>query len=157
MIWMRDSKGLIVKDRSTGGISRHKEPFAQEYEEVFELEEIVTKIKPTVIIGAAAQPNVFTEKLIKDMCSFTETPIIFALSNPTSKAECTAEQAYTYSEGRAIFASFLGIREEVRVWTRKQCLHLSRGGSRWYRSRYQTFSREHLLICRGTTVWSGHG
>jgi len=104
-IWMRDSRGLIVKDRSTGGISRHKEPFAQEYEEVFELEEIVSKIKPTVIIGAAAQPNVFTEKLIKDMCSFTETPIIFALSNPTSKAECTAEQAYTFSEGRAIFAS----------------------------------------------------
>merc|ERR1719384_2353319 len=66
---------------------------------------IVKDVKPTVLIGAAAQPNVFTEEIVKEMCSFTENPVIFALSNPTSKAECTAEQAYTFSEGKAIFAS----------------------------------------------------
>ena len=53
---------------------------------------IVKDVKPTVLIGAAAQPNVFTEEIVKDMCTFTEHPVIFALSNPTSKAECTAEQ-----------------------------------------------------------------
>jgi len=104
-IFMRDSRGLIVKGRSSGGISRHKEVFAQEHVEMQDLAEIVKDVKPTVLIGAAAQPNVFTEQIIKDMCSFTEHPVIFALSNPTSKAECTAEQAYTFSEGKAIFAS----------------------------------------------------
>ena len=108
-IFMRDSRGLIVKGRSSGGISRHKEVFAQEHVEMQDLAEIVKDVKPTVLIGAAAQPNVFTEQIIKDMCSFTgwtlrlllllslvfsssEHPVIFALSNPTSKAECTAEQ-----------------------------------------------------------------
>ena len=62
-------------------------------------------MKPTVLIGAAAVPNVFTPEIIKDMASFNEQPIIFALSNPTSMAECTAEEAYTYSDGRAVFAS----------------------------------------------------
>jgi len=104
-IFMRDSRGLIVKGRSSGGISRHKEVFAQEHAEMMDLGEIVKAVKPTVLIGAAAQPNVFTEEIVKDMCSFTEHPVIFALSNPTSKAECTAEQAYTFSEGKAIFAS----------------------------------------------------
>ena len=104
-IWMRDSRGLIVKGRSTGGISRHKEPFAQEHAELADLGEIVKTIKPTVLIGAAAQPGVFNEEVIKDLCSFTERPVIFALSNPTSKAECTAEEAYTFSEGKCIFAS----------------------------------------------------
>jgi len=104
-IFMRDSRGLIVKGRSSGGISRHKEVFAQEHAEMTDLGEIVKAVKPTVLIGAAAQPNVFTEEIVKDMCSFTEHPVIFALSNPTSKAECTAEQAYTFSEGKAIFAS----------------------------------------------------
>ena len=91
-IFMRDSRGLIVKGRSSGGISRHKEVFAQEHAEMMELGAIVKDVKPTVLIGAAAQPNVFTEEIVKDMCAFTEHPVIFALSNPTSKAECTAEQ-----------------------------------------------------------------
>ena len=70
-IFMRDSRGLIVKGRSSGGISRHKEVFAQEHVEMQDLAEIVKDVKPTVLIGAAAQPNVFTEQIIKDMCSFT--------------------------------------------------------------------------------------
>jgi len=104
-IWMKDSRGLIVKGRSSGGISHHKEPFAHEHAEMTDLGEIVKEIKPTCLIGAAAVAGVFTTEIIKDMASFNEKPIIFALSNPTSMAECTAEAAYTHSEGRAVFAS----------------------------------------------------
>jgi len=104
-VWLKDSRGLIVKGRPAGGISHHKEPFAHEHEPMTELGDIVKKLKPTVIIGAAAIPGVFTPEIIKDMASFNKTPVIFALSNPTSKAECTAEEAYVHSEGRAIFAS----------------------------------------------------
>jgi malate dehydrogenase (oxaloacetate-decarboxylating)(NADP+) len=57
--------------------------------------------KPTVAIGAAAIPGAFTEKFIKMMGQFNERPLIFALSNPTSKAECTAEQAYKLTEVNA--------------------------------------------------------
>jgi len=104
-IWLRDSKGLVVKDRPDGGISEPKEPFAHQHEPVKDLMEIIKDIKPTCLIGAAAIPNVFTEEVIKEMAELNEKPIIFALSNPTSKAECTAEAAYTHSQGRAIFAS----------------------------------------------------
>uniref|UniRef100_A0A0K2TKS9 Malic enzyme n=2 Tax=Lepeophtheirus salmonis TaxID=72036 RepID=A0A0K2TKS9_LEPSM len=104
-IWMKDSRGLIVKDRPEGGISSQKARFAQKHDTMKDLHEIVKEIKPTCLIGAAAIPGVFTEAIIRDMSSFNENPIIFALSNPTAKAECTAEQAYTYSDGRAVFAS----------------------------------------------------
>ncbi len=89
---MKDSRGLIVKDRPEGGISHHKAPFAQDHKPMKELGDIVKEIKPTVLIGAAAIGGVFTEEILKDMATFNERPIIFALSNPTSKAECTAEQ-----------------------------------------------------------------
>merc|ERR1712088_469306 len=104
-VWLKDSRGLIVKDRPEGGISAHKAPFAHEHAPMAELGEIVKKLRPTVLIGAAAIPNVFTPEIIKDMATFNKQPIIFALSNPTSKAECTAEQAYIHSDGRAVFAS----------------------------------------------------
>ena len=97
-IFMRDSRGLIVKGRSSGGISRQKEVFAQEHVEMIDLGEIVKDVRPSVLIGASSQPNVFTEEIVKDMCSFTENPVIFALSNPTSKAECTAEQVFSVFE-----------------------------------------------------------
>ena len=104
-IWLKDSRGLVVKDRPSGGISDHKAPFAHEHEPMTELGDIVKTLRPTVLIGAAAVPNVFTPEIIRDMASFNTNPVIFALSNPTSKAECTAEQAYVHSDGRAVFAS----------------------------------------------------
>merc|ERR1719312_1494271 len=104
-IWLKDSKGLIVANRASGGITHHKAPFAHPHEEMKELGETVKTIKPTCLIGAAAVPRVFATEIIKDMASFNEQPIIFALSNPTSMAECTAEEAYTHSDGRAVFAS----------------------------------------------------
>jgi len=104
-VWLKDSRGLIVRDRPEGGISDHKAPFAHEHDPMEDLAEIVKELKPSVLIGAAAIPNAFTPEIIQDMATFNEQPIIFALSNPTSKAECTAEDAYVHSEGRAIFAS----------------------------------------------------
>ncbi|NXO01726.1 MAON protein, partial [Rhinopomastus cyanomelas] len=102
-IWMVDSKGLIVKGRSH--LNHEKEIFAQDHPSVNTLEEVVQKVKPTAIIGVAAVAGAFTEKILKDMATFNERPIVFALSNPTSKAECTAEQCYRLTEGQAIFAS----------------------------------------------------
>ena len=65
------------------------------------LEEINRAVRPTAAIGAAAIAGAFTEQFIKDIGSFNDRPIIFALSNPTSLAECTAEQAYTLTEVRS--------------------------------------------------------
>ncbi|TRZ19265.1 hypothetical protein HGM15179_007821, partial [Zosterops borbonicus] len=102
-IWMVDSKGLIVKGRSH--LNHEKEMFAQDHPSVNTLEEVVQKVKPTALIGVAAVAGAFTEKLLSDMAAFNERPIVFALSNPTSKAECTAEQCYRLTQGRGIFAS----------------------------------------------------
>uniref|UniRef100_A0A8C4ZVV1 Malic enzyme n=1 Tax=Gadus morhua TaxID=8049 RepID=A0A8C4ZVV1_GADMO len=102
-IWMVDSKGLIVKGRDS--LTHEKLRFAHEHPQMRRLEEVVKELKPTAIIGVAAIPGAFTEQIIMDMASFNQRPIIFALSNPTSKAECTAEQCYTLTEGRGIFAS----------------------------------------------------
>uniref|UniRef100_A0A8D0ACE9 NADP-dependent malic enzyme n=1 Tax=Sander lucioperca TaxID=283035 RepID=A0A8D0ACE9_SANLU len=102
-IWMVDSKGLIVKGRDQ--LTHEKERFAHEHPQMKKLEDVVRELKPTAIIGVAAIAGAFTEQIITDMASFNERPIIFALSNPTSKAECTAEQCYTLTEGRGIFAS----------------------------------------------------
>ncbi|XP_074043186.1 NADP-dependent malic enzyme isoform X3 [Macrotis lagotis] len=102
-IWLVDSKGLIVKRRAS--LTREKEKFVHEHHEMINLEDIVREIKPTVLIGVAAIGGAFTEQILKDMASFNERPIIFALSNPTSKAECSAEQCYQATEGRGIFAS----------------------------------------------------
>ncbi|XP_008430122.1 NADP-dependent malic enzyme [Poecilia reticulata] len=102
-IWMVDSKGLIVKGRDN--LTHEKERFAHEHPQMKNLEDVIRDLKPTAIIGVAAVAGAFTERIIRDMASFNERPIIFALSNPTSKAECTAEECYTFTEGRGIFAS----------------------------------------------------
>ncbi|KAM8976571.1 NADP-dependent malic enzyme, mitochondrial [Pelodytes ibericus] len=102
-IWMVDSKGLIVKGR--GNLNHEKQMFAQDHPPVKTLEEAVKILKPSAIIGCAAIGGAFTETILKDMAAFNKRPIIFALSNPTSKAECTAEQCYRLTEGRGIFAS----------------------------------------------------
>ncbi|KRZ06998.1 NADP-dependent malic enzyme, mitochondrial, partial [Trichinella zimbabwensis] len=102
-IWMVDSKGLLVKGRSH--MNEHKLEFAQDHPEVQSLEDIVNKVKPTAIIGAATITGAFNETILRTMAKLNDRPIVFALSNPTSKSECTAEQAYKFTDGRAIFAS----------------------------------------------------
>ncbi|XP_052087376.1 NADP-dependent malic enzyme-like isoform X2 [Mytilus californianus] len=104
-IWMVDSRGLLVKDRPAGGITGHKELFCKAHKPIDTLGEAVKEIKPSAIIGAAAVPHAFTEEIVRDMAKFNDRPIIFALSNPTSMAECTAEEAYQWTDGRCVFAS----------------------------------------------------
>ncbi|XP_059154556.1 NADP-dependent malic enzyme-like [Physella acuta] len=104
-IWLVDSKGLIVKNRPKGGVDGEKTMFAKDHQPIDNLEDIVSSLKPTCIIGAAAIPGAFNEKILTKMGQMNDRPIIFALSNPTSKAECTAEAAYTATDGRAVFAS----------------------------------------------------
>ncbi|KAK2971132.1 hypothetical protein RJ640_008556 [Escallonia rubra] len=103
-IWLVDSKGLIVRSRMES-LQHFKRPWAHEHEPVRNLVDAVKAIKPTVLIGSSGAGRTFTKEVIEAMASFNEKPLILALSNPTSQSECTAEEAYKWSEGRAIFAS----------------------------------------------------
>jgi len=104
-IFLVDSKGLIVKNRPAGGLNEEKQRFAHEHEPISDLYDVVRTIKPTFLIGAAGQGPAFSRELLKSMATFNERPVIFALSNPTSKAECTAVDAYEATNGHCIFAS----------------------------------------------------
>lgn len=104
-IWLLDSKGLVVKNRSVGGLTATKLKYAKQADYIDNLLDVVNSVKPSVLIGVAAVQGAFTEDVCRSMKKFNDHPVILALSNPTSKAECTAEQAYTWTEGKCIFAS----------------------------------------------------
>ncbi|KAF8561967.1 hypothetical protein P879_11147, partial [Paragonimus westermani] len=94
-IYMADKDGLLVLGRPEGNMTDHNKVFARsDAEPVQSLEEIVQTFKPTAIIGASGQTGLFTNKILKQMTVNSTCPIIFALSNPTLKSECTAEEAY---------------------------------------------------------------
>uniref|UniRef100_A0A665W383 Malic enzyme n=1 Tax=Echeneis naucrates TaxID=173247 RepID=A0A665W383_ECHNA len=100
-IWMFDKYGLIAKE--TDG---NQEAFLHDSPgNIQSFLDAVNTIKPTAIIGVAGAGPLFTHDVIKAMGNLNERPIIFALSNPTNKAECTAEDAYTLTDGRCLFAS----------------------------------------------------
>lgn len=101
--WFVDSKGLLVKHRGEA-LPAHKAPYAHDHPYVATLAEAVETLRPTALIGVSGQPATFTREIVAAMARANARPIVFALSNPTSKSECTAEQAYRWSEGRAIFA-----------------------------------------------------
>ncbi|CAN1330934.1 NADP-dependent malic enzyme, partial [Linum perenne] len=103
-IYLVDSKGLIVKSRLES-LQHFKKPWAHDHEPVKNLLDAVHAIKPTVLIGASGMGKTFTKDIVEAMSSSNEKPLIMALSNPTSQAECTAEEAYCWSKGKAIFAS----------------------------------------------------
>ncbi len=101
--WFADSKGLVVKGRSD--LSGRKLRYAHDHEPIGDLQEVVETLKPAAIIGVSGKQGLFARPVLEAMARVNERPIVFALSNPTSRSECTAVEAYTWTGGRAIFAS----------------------------------------------------
>ncbi len=101
--WFVDSKGLVVHSRTD--LNDHKRPYAHEYPFLPDLLSAVEALHPTAIIGVAGKPGMFTQPVLQAMARDNARPIIFAMSNPTLKQECTAKEAYAWTGGQAIFAS----------------------------------------------------
>jgi malate dehydrogenase (oxaloacetate-decarboxylating)(NADP+) len=101
-IWLMDSHGLVVKCRS--GLAEHKLSYAHDHASTGDFLSAIHAIKPTAIVGVAATGGAFSPDVLRAMAEHNERPIVFALSNPTSKSECTAEEACRYTGGRALFA-----------------------------------------------------
>ena len=100
--WLVNSRGLVVKNRA--GLTDHKLRYAHDHAPVGDFLTAIQMLKPTAIIGVAAVGGAFTPEVLKTMAEINDRPIVFALSNPTSKAECSAEEAYRHTGGRALFA-----------------------------------------------------
>jgi malate dehydrogenase (oxaloacetate-decarboxylating)(NADP+) len=98
-----DINGLMVRSRTD--LADFQEPFAQEHAPISSFVEAVKALRPTGIIGVSTVPKLFNQQVIEAMAAINDRPIIFPYSNPTSRSECTAEEAYRWSHGRAIFAS----------------------------------------------------
>ena len=98
-----DRAGLITEARDD--VSDFQRPFAHPHAPVNTFLAAVTQLRPTVIIGVSATPRAFTQAVVEEMARINPRPIIFPYSNPTSRSECTAEQAYTWSRGTCVFAS----------------------------------------------------
>ena len=101
-IWLVDSRGLVVKDRA--GLNAQKLRYAHAHTPVGDFLSAIKDLKPTAIIGVAAVGGTFTPEVLRTMAEINKQPIVFALSNPTSQAECSAEEAYRHTGGRALFA-----------------------------------------------------
>ncbi|ETN82159.1 malic enzyme, NAD binding domain protein, partial [Necator americanus] len=124
-IYMMDVGGLITKSRHRSLTDRHlrfakvkpekrkismerirSDPLIfQDMNETKSLLEVIQKVQPEVLIGASTVAGAFTEEIIREMARINKRPVIFALSNPTTKAECTAEAAYRFTDGSVLFAS----------------------------------------------------
>ncbi|HUN68956.1 MAG TPA: NAD-dependent malic enzyme [Burkholderiales bacterium] len=100
--WLVDSQGLVVKGRA--GLAEHKLAYAHKHVPLPDFLSAVRALKPSAIVGVAAVGGTFTREVLEEMARINRQPIVFALSNPTSKAECTAEEAYRHTGGRALFA-----------------------------------------------------
>lgn len=101
--WFVDSRGLVESSRT--GLAEHKLPYAHDHAPLTTFLEAVAALQPTGIIGVSGMPRMFTQPVVETMARLNERPIVFALSNPTANSECTAEEAYRWTNGRAIFAS----------------------------------------------------
>lgn len=112
-VWMIDSRGMVTRGRQ--GLEEFKRTYARTEDEILDhplgdsaysvLEEALAHVRPTVLIGTSATPGLFTRRVVETMARYNERPIIFPLSNPTSKTECTPEDAIAWSDGRAIVAT----------------------------------------------------
>lgn len=116
-IWLVDSRGLVSSSRQDA-LAHHKIPYAHDLPTDREfsrddyvegensiLMDAIRLIRPTALIGVSAQGATFTQGVCREMATINASPLIFALSNPTSKSECTAQQAYEWTDGRCVFAS----------------------------------------------------
>jgi malate dehydrogenase (oxaloacetate-decarboxylating)(NADP+) len=113
-----DRKGLVTADRET--LHDYQRPFAQRHAPIADFVAAIEELRPTGIIGLSTVGGAFDQRVIEAMARVNERPMIFAYSNPTSRSECTAEQAYTWSAGRAVFAGgspFAPVTFEGRTFT----------------------------------------
>jgi malic enzyme len=121
-----DSKGLLREDGEI--TSPHKREFAASREALAAYgldtadaptpEEVIRHVKPTVLIGATATPGSFRQTMIEEMARHVERPIVMPLSNPTSKVECSAQEAIAWSGGRALVATGSPFADVVHEGTR---------------------------------------
>jgi malate dehydrogenase (oxaloacetate-decarboxylating)(NADP+) len=121
-LWLFDSRGLVVASRPD--LAPHKRPYAHEHAPIGDFTEALRALAPTALIGVSAVAGAFGEPVLRAMAKHCEHPIVFALSNPTTKAECTAEQAYLWSDGRALFACgspFSAVTLGSRTFVPRQC------------------------------------
>jgi malate dehydrogenase (oxaloacetate-decarboxylating)(NADP+) len=102
-VWMFDKNGLLTKKRDD--VDVHQLQFTHESEPSDNFADAILKIRPTAIIGVSTAGGAFNQQVIENMSAVNDRPVIFPYSNPTSHSECTAEQAYKWSKGKAIFAS----------------------------------------------------
>lgn len=105
--WLVDSQGLVTNDRP-GKLADHKVYFARDDnagQQFKSLEEVVEYVKPTILMGLSTIGGAFTPQILQRMASFNERPVIFPLSNPSSKSECTFAEALEHTDGRCLFAS----------------------------------------------------
>src|SRR5450631_3954055 len=100
--WLVDSRGLVVRNRP--GLTEHKLRYAHDHAPIGDFLTAIETLKPTAIVGVSTAGGAFTPEVLQAMARINKRPIVFALSNPTSKAECSAEQAYRQTGGRALFA-----------------------------------------------------
>jgi malate dehydrogenase (oxaloacetate-decarboxylating)(NADP+) len=101
--WFFDSAGLIVQGRP--GLTAQQQPYALPRPAVTDLVAAIRALRPTALIGLSGQTGLFSEPVLAAMADSNARPIVLAMSNPTSQAECTAEQAYRVTHGRVVFAS----------------------------------------------------
>jgi malate dehydrogenase (oxaloacetate-decarboxylating)(NADP+) len=102
-VYMFDINGLLETTRTD--LVDFQKPYAHKHAPTRDFVAAIESIKPTTIIGVSTVGGAFTQKVIESMSRVNERPVILALSNPTEKAECTPEQAYTWSKGKAIYAA----------------------------------------------------
>lgn len=101
--WFMDSKALVESSRKD--LHAHKKPYAHSHAPIADLLSAVKDLKPTSLIGVSGKKGQFTREIVAEMARLNARPVVFALSNPTDNSECTAQEAYEWSDGRAVFAS----------------------------------------------------
>jgi malate dehydrogenase (oxaloacetate-decarboxylating)(NADP+) len=124
-IWLFNSNGLVESTRAD--VADYQEPYAHRHAPTKDFVAAIESIKPTAIVGVSTMAKAFNQDVIEAMARINRRPIIFALSNPTSRSECTAEEAYGWSQGRAVFASgspFAPVRHGDRTLVPGQCNNL---------------------------------